>query len=167
MKKYLTEGHFGLLLGIVAFIYFLSHGLTREKIESEADLMEVQGSFIRYSFKDNTSYRRSTHEYYIWIEGYRNAFQIKADYLAIFKYPKFITTVRRGDNVQFTIPRFLADKLNSDENVFVTSIKVKRSIYLNMNETLKVEKGILASYGEFFLAGMFLVVGLVVYIRKR
>jgi hypothetical protein len=167
MKKYLTEGHFGLLFGVTAFIYFLYTGLTREKIKSEDDLTEVHGKFLNYSFKDNTGRRRQGHEYYIWIDSYQNAFQIKADYLGIFKGVEFITTVRRGDDIQFTIPKFQTNKLNSDENVFVTSIKVKRTTYLSKDKTLEIEKGVASSYADFFLAGGFLVVGLVVYIRKR
>ena len=167
MKKYLTEEHFALAFGIIAFIYFLYNGLTREKIESKDDLTEIQGKFLDYSFKDNTGRKRQGHEYYIWIDTYKNAFQIKADYLGIFRGSEFITTVRRGDDIKFTIPKFLTEKLNSDENVFVTSIKVKRSTYLNEEKTLEIEKGIASSYAEFFLAGGFLIVGLVVYFRKR
>lgn len=167
MKKYLTEGHFGLLFGVIAFIYFLYTGLTKEKIDSENDLTEVRGKFSNYSFKDNTGHKRQGHQYYIWIDRYQNAFQIKANYLSVFKGVEFITTVRPGDDIQFTIPKFQANKLNSDENVFVTSIKVKRAIYLSKDKTLEIEKGIASSYDDFFLAGLFLTVGLVVYIRKR
>ena len=167
MKKYLTERHFGLAFGVMAFIYFLYTGLTRDKIQSKEDLTEVQGKFLNYSFKDNTGYKRQGHEYYIWIDTFKNAFQIKADYLGIFKGIDFISNVRRGDNVEFTIPKFQTDKLKTDENVFVTSIKVKRSTYLSKDETLEIEKGIASSYTDFFLAGGFLVVGLVVYFRKR
>jgi len=167
MKKYLTEGHFGLLFGVIAFIYFLYAGLTREKIESVDDLIEVQGNFLNYSFKDNTGHKRQGHQYYIWIDSYKNAFQIPADYLGVFKGIEFTTTVRRGDNVQFTIPKFHTNRLNSDENVFVTSIKVKRSTYLSKDKTLEIEKRNNASYTDFFLAGLFLIVGLVVYVRKR
>lgn len=167
MKKYLTEGHFGLLFGVTAFIYFLYNGLTREKIESENDLTEVHGKFLNYSFKDNMGYRRKGYEYYIWIDSYQNAFQIKADYLGIFKGVEFINNIRRGDNIQFTIPKFQTNKLNSDENVFVTSIRVKRRTYLSKDKTLAIEKGVLFRYADFFLATGFLIVGLVVYIRKR
>lgn len=167
MKNYLNEGFFGLLFGIVAFVYFSYQGLAREKIESEEDLVLVHGSFMNYSFKDNTGYRRQGHQYYIWIDSYRNAFQIKADYLGIFKGVEFMTTVRQGDIIQFTIPKFQTIKLNSDKNVFVTSIKVKRSTYLSKSETLEIERGLATSYADFFLAGGFLIVGLVVYLRKR
>jgi len=167
MNKYLNEGYFGLLCGIVALIYFSYQGLAREKIKSKDDLTDVQGNFLNYSFRDNTGYKSQGHQYYIWIDGYQNPFQIKADYLGIFKGIEFITTVRRGDNVQFTIPKFQANKLNSDEHVFVTSIKVKRSTYLSMDKTLEIEKAIAASYADFFLAGGFFIVGLVVYIRNR
>jgi hypothetical protein len=167
MKRYLTEGYFGLLFGVIAFVYFLYTELTRVKIESEGDLTEVHGKFLNYSFKDNTGYKRQGHEYYIWIDSYQNAFQIKADYLGIFKGAEFITTVRPKDKIQFTIPKFQTNKLNTDENVLVTSIKVNRSTYLSKDKTLEIEKRIASSYTDFVLAGLFLIVGLVVYIRKR
>jgi hypothetical protein len=167
MKKYLTEGHFGILFGIIAFIYFFYTGLTRERINSEGDLMEVEGIFVNNSFKDNTGHRRNGHEYYIWIDNYQNPFQIKADYLNVFKGVEFISTVRPGDQIQFTIPKFMESKLNSDYNVFVTSIKVKRRTYLSKERTLEIEKSIMSLYADFFLAGFFLIVGLIVYIRKR
>jgi hypothetical protein len=167
MKKYLHEKYFGLLMGVIAFIYFSYQGLTREKIESENDLTEVTGKLLRYSFKDNTGHKRQGHQYYIWIDGYQNAFQVKADYLGVFKGMEFMTTVRPGDNIIFTIPKYQVKKLNSDDNVIVTSIRVRRTTYLRKDNVLEIENGISTSYAEFLLAGFFLIIGLIVYIRRR
>jgi hypothetical protein len=167
MKKHFSEKHFGLLFGIIAFMYFSYQGLTREKIESKDDLTEVQGKFLNYSFKDDVGYKRQGHQYYIWIDNYRNPFQVKADYLGIFKGAEFLKTVKQGDNIKFTIPKFQINKLNTNKSVFVTSVTVKRSTYLSKEETFEIEKGVATLYGDFLLAFGFLLVGLVVYFIKR
>ncbi|MBL4578514.1 MAG: hypothetical protein JKX74_08580 [Flavobacteriales bacterium] len=124
MKKYLNVGHLGLLLGIVAFGYFLFIGLTREKINSENDLIEIKGNYIKHSFEDNVGYRNQGHQYYIWTDSYSNAFQIKADYLGIFKKQDFLSRVGYAEKASFTIPKYQINKLNTTDNVFVTSIRI-------------------------------------------
>jgi len=167
MKKYLNEGHFGLVLGTTAFIYFLYTGLTRDKITSDNDLVEVKGKYLRHSFKDVIEYKNSSHQYYIWTEEYSNAFQVKADYLGIFNGRDFITKIKRGDEVIFTIPKRLINKLNSADNVFVTSIQINRRTYLNKNETLDIERHLATSNADYYIGTMYLVVGLFVYFRRR
>jgi hypothetical protein len=39
--------------------------------------------------------------------------------------------------------------------------------YLSRDKALEIEKGVASSYADFFLAGGFLIVGLVVYNRRR
>jgi len=167
MRKYLHEKYLRLLFGIAALAYFSYQGLTREKIESEGDLTEVQGKFLKYSFQDHTGYKRQGHQYYIWIDAYPNTFQIKADYLGIFRVVEFVTTVRPGNTVNFTIPKYQVKELNTNKNLFVTSIKVKQTTYLTKNEVLEIEKGIATSYADFYLAGLFSIAGLVMYLRNR
>ncbi len=167
MNKYLSEKYFALVMGITAFLYYSYAGLTRERIESEDDLTEIQGKFVKYSFKDRTGYKRIGHQYYIWIEGYINAFQVKADYLRIFKARAFASQVAQGDILRFTIPKTHLDRLDTDNNVFVTSIGKRRIVYLDQDEVIKIENELASSYGDFILAGGFLIVGLVVFMRKR
>ncbi len=40
-----------------------------------------------------------THQYYIWTENQESAFQVKADYLRIFKRTDFITRITLGDTL--------------------------------------------------------------------
>lgn len=165
IKKYLNNRYFALFLGITAFIYFFYSGLTRGRIESENDLREIHGRFSRYSFKDNTGFKKEGHEYYIWIDGYSNRFQIKADYLGVFKSGAFVLNVTPGDEIELTIPKSQATKLNTNKSVLVTSISTRRTTYLNKKEALRIERDIADSNADFLLAGGFLIVGLLAYIR--
>ncbi len=163
MKRYFKDKHIRLYLCLIASLYFLYSGITREKILLHSDLITVKGNYITHSFKDETGYRRNGHEYYIWIKQSTNPFQIKADYLDIFNDAAFISTVRVDDKIEFTIPKRLENKLGSNENIFVTSIEVNGTKYLSQNETISREKRINDSNTEYLLAGMFLIPGLLAY----
>lgn len=167
MKKCFNEGNFGLLFGVTAFIYFLFSGLTKDRIASTNDLVEIKATYLRHSFKDNIEFKNTTHEYYIWTKDYSNAFQIKADYLSIFDARGFLTRVRPGDKVIFTIPRILSGKLNSDENIFVTSIEARGRTYLDKTKALETERDLLTSNAEYFIGTGYLIVGLIVFFRRR
>ena len=123
MKRFVNEGHLGLLFGMTACIYFLFTGLTKEKITSANDLIEIRGKYLKHSFKDNKGFKNFTHQYYIWLENNSNTFQVKAGYLGIFDAREFLRNVNQGDDLTFTIPKRLIEKLNSTGNVFLTSIE--------------------------------------------
>jgi len=167
MKKYLNEGHLGLFFGLTAFVYFLFTGLTREKITSDNDLVEIRGKYLRHSFKDNTGFKNFTHQYYIWIENYSKAFQVKAGYLGIFNTQEFLRNVSQGDDLTFSIPKRLIEKLNSADNVFLTSIEGGGRTYLDKNKVLEIEKDLATSNSDYFFGMGFLIAGLIVYLRLR
>lgn len=167
MKKYLTEAYLVLLLCICMSMYFLYTGLTKEKITSDKDLSEIKGTYSRHSFKDNTGFKNFTHQYYIWTAEYPSAFQIKADYLSLFDSIKFSLDLKPGDSITFTIPTKLKTKLNSTDNIFVTSIKANKTVYLDQNETLKKEKRAADSNFDYVLAIIVLVVGIFTYFKRR
>jgi|SRR5688572_4413556 len=158
MKKYIQDKYLGLFFCIGFSIYFTYDFITKEKIESEKDLVEVQGKLADYSFRDGTGRKSVGHEYYISLDSYSNQFQIKADYLDKFKAFDFVTLVRPGDNVTFTIPKSQVEKLNVG-NVFVTSIRVERRTYLDKRDVLENEKSMALLYG----AGAFLILGFIIF----
>ena len=167
MKRYLNEGCVGLVFGIAAFCYFVFTGLTREKITSDKDLIEIEGHYTTHSFKDNKGFQNFTHQYYIWTDNYKNAFQVKADYLRIFNRKAFLTKVNQGDKVKFTIPKKLIGSLNTEKDIIVTSIVVEGSTYLDLDETLEMERNLTTSKSDYFIGTGFLIAGLFVYLRKR
>jgi hypothetical protein len=148
--------------------FWLSYtGLTRDKINTDNDLTEIKGTYLRYSFKDNTGFRNFTHQYYIWTKEYSNAFQIKADYLRIFDRQEFTTNIRLGDSLNLTIPKRLYETLNSGNKVLVTSIEKQGKIYLNKNEVLEIENDLATSKSDYYLGTMYFVAGLFLYFKRR
>jgi len=167
MKKYFNIGNLGLFFVFGPFTYLLFTGLTREKLASNKDLIEIKGTYLRHSFKDKTSYKNLSHEYYFWIKNYENTFQIKADYLRVFNKQDFLTNVKNGDYLILTIPKRLKEKLNSEDIIFVTSIEINRLAYLDKNKVLEIEKTLAESHDDYFLAIIYLIVGLFIYFRNR
>lgn len=167
MKKYLNEAFLGLLIGVGACIYFLYNGLTKVNVTSPNDLTEIKGTYLRHSFKDNTGFKNVTHQYYIWTSNYSNAFQVKADYLRFFDAEQFATNIKLGDSIVFTIPTNLKTKLNSEENVFVTSILANSVNLLDKNKVLEFEKHLADKNMDYVFAFGFLAAGLWVYFSRR
>ncbi|GAA4425328.1 hypothetical protein GCM10023188_06160 [Pontibacter saemangeumensis] len=167
MKRFLNEGHLALLFGLTAFTYFLYIGLTKESITSPKDLVEIEGTYEKHSFKDNTGFKNFTHEYYIWTDNHRNTFQVKADYLHIFNRKDFLSNVNQGDKIKFTIPSKSVKSLDSEKNIHVTSVEVEGKTYLDKNRVLEIEKKIASSNEDYFIGAGFLIIGLFGYLRKR
>jgi len=167
MKKYLNYAHFGLLVGICAFVYFIYNGLTTVKLTSPNDLTEIKGTYIKHSFKENIGLINSTHQYYIWTTNYSNTFQVKADYLRFFNREQFARNIKLGDSIVFTIPSYLKTKLNSEENVFVTSILANSVTHLDKTKVLDFEKHLADTNMDYVFAFGYLAAGLWVYFSKR
>lgn len=167
MEKYLNEGVLGLIIAVVAFPYFIYTGLTREKITSDQDLVEIRAPYLRHSFMDNEGFKNFTHQYYIWTENQKLAFQVKADYLGIFNKTDFAKTIVQGDTLIFTVPKGQLKKSDADDHYFVTSIESDGTIYLDKDEVLKIERKSASSNADYYIGTMYLVVGLFVYFRWR
>ena len=94
-------------------------------------------------------------------------FQLKADYFGIFNALDFLRNVNQGDDLTFTIPKRLIDKLNSADNVFLTLIEGGGRTYLDKNKVLEIEKDLAKSNSDYFFGVGFLIAGLIVYMRMR
>lgn len=163
MAKYSQDRYFGLIFCVAFSFYFTYEFFTKDKVESEKDLMEIEGQLADYSFRDGTGHRRMGHEYYILLSNYSNVFQIKADYLNDFKALDFISMVNKGNKVTLTIPKSQEKYLNTKDNVFVTSIKVKRKTYLDKNKVIDSEQSYTLLYG----AAGFLILGFIIFKFRR
>ena len=167
MKKYLNEAYFGLLVGICAFVYFLFTGLTKEKLSSTNDLTVIKGTYLKHSFIDNTGVKNFTHQYYIWTENYANAFQVSASYLDMFAAKDFDLNIKHRDSITLTIPTRLTAKLNSKDNIPVTSIEANGITFLDKDKVIEYEKHLVEKNMEYVFAFGFLAAGLWVYFSRR
>lgn len=167
MQKYFNEGNIILTLGILSFCYFVYQGVNRDFLKSEQDLINVEGRYTHHTFLDNTGFKNMGREYYIWIEGYSNRFQIPANYLGVFQKALFEQKVNKGDKILISYARTQIDRINSNEDIFLTSLRINGFTYLNKNEVLKIEDKLSKSNSDFYIGLMYLVAGLIVFIRYR
>ena len=167
MQKYFNEGNIIFSLGIFAFCYFVYQGVNRDSLKSEKDLISVEGRYTHHKFLDNTGFKNMGHEYYIWIEGYSNRFQVPANYLGVFQKELFEQKVKKGDNISISYAKTQNDRINSNEDVFLTSVSVNGFTYLDKNEILVIEDKLSKSNSDYYIGLMYLVAGLIVFIRHR
>ncbi len=167
MQKHLNEGNIILTLGILAFCYFMYQGINRDFINSKKSLTSVEGKYIRHTFLDNAGLKNMGHEYYIWIEEYSNKFQIPANYLGAFQKTLFEQQVRKGDKISISYAKTQNDKINSNGDVFLTSVRVNGFTYLNKNDILKIEAKLSKSNSDYYIGLMYLATSLVVFVRHK
>lgn len=131
------------------------------------DFVEIRTPYLRHSFVDNEGFKNMTHQYYIWTENKKLSFQIKANYLSIFKKEEFTKTLVQGDTIAFTVPKGQLEKSETDEHYLVTSIESKGAVYLDKAEVLKIEGRLATSYADYYIGIMFLIGGLFAYFKRR
>ena len=165
--RYIDKGYIPLIMGVAISLFFLYDGLTKEKITSSKDLFEIEGNYSKHSFKDNKGFRNFTHQYYIWTDNYKNAFQIPADYLRLFNKKEFASKVKQGAKLKLTIPTRLVKSLNSEKNIIITSLVIEGSTYLNVNEILKIEKKSATSNTEYYFGIASMIAGILGYLREK
>ena len=167
VEKYAVDKWIRPFFCSLGFIYFAYQGFTKERIISPDDLMQVHGKFMDYTYNEVAGSRATVYQFVIWIDSYKGPFHITANHFEKFNYVDFVTTVRRGDSIHFSIPKHLSKNLNAGERVFVTSVKANQTSYLHMVDVLEIENSLMSLYSDFFISAIFLVVGLVVIIKSR
>jgi hypothetical protein len=149
---------------VLAALFFFYHQLSRDTIKTDADLLKIDGIVMNYSFADKQNGRGILHQYYIWLDGYTNAFQIPADFLSHFEKNEFEAHVKKGDSLSVTIPRQKMAELNtSTDNIYLMSIDEGTYNYLDKAKTMKIENSGFDIYAGIF----FLVIGVGFYLFKR
>ena len=161
--KFLHPKYWSIILGIGAFIYFIHDGIAKETTISKAELTTISGCLKDYKFINNSGSKGQGRDYSIWLDNYKNPFQISADFLKVFQRENFLLNTNMGDSVIVTFPKKQIDRLNSAECVTLMSIQSKGKVYLSENDTLEIEKHNGDSKGEFLLAFTILIAGLAKY----
>jgi hypothetical protein len=159
MLKYLQPKYL-LLYSLCFFSISLAHlYLTKDKIGPATELIEIKGTLSSYSFEDGTGRSGRGREYYIALDEYSNWFQISAEYVRHFRSTVFRANTREGDKVVLTILPSEAKKLNSDEKVFVYSIKANKTTFLSLNDVIKMEEDPL----ELYIALIIFILGFIIF----
>ena len=87
--------------------------------------------------------------------------------MRFFNGEQFASNIKLGDSIVFTIPTYLKTKLNSEENVFVTSILANSVTHLDKTKVLDFEKHLADTNMDYVFAFGYLAAGIWVYLSKR
>jgi len=149
---------------IAVGIFFLYHQTTRPTLSSKDDILNIAGSVTNYSFKiGGPSARATSKQYYIWLDNYPCTVQIKADFLPFFRQTLFENEIRKGKELQLTIPKEFESQLyNREKNIFILSANHNSTNYLSVNDTIPKENDNFDIYAGL----LFISVGIVYYILK-
>ena len=109
--------------------------LSRDRVNSNADLRLVTGRLANYSFLEGF---RGSHKYYLYLEGYSPRFQIRADDLDLFSKYGFTRSVKNGDEITLGISNESFKKnLYSSDRVHLFSIQKGPEIFLRSDGAIQ------------------------------
>lgn len=135
-------------IGLLLLILYLS----KPTAKSEDDLLQIKGRLADYSFKEKQGGRGTLYLYYIWLENYSNAFQIKAGFVDYFRRFTFENKISPKEMLYFTIPKDRRNRLNNSKSeIFVMSIDSDQENFLDKKTTLRSEKYDYDLYGAISL----------------
>lgn len=113
---------------IAVGLFFIGDYLFKDKINSIADLQEVNGTVQDYSFVENRGFRSHTYNYYIFLNEYPNRFQIVADFIPDFNKANFEYSVRKGDFLKILIAK---NENGQNQDIRLFGIKNRTTEFLS------------------------------------
>ena len=152
-------------IAVVSFgMFFFYHEFERPKLNTSNDILQLEGKVINYSFKLKPSFKSTLKQYYIWLENYPCAFQIKVDFLSYFYQTEFENKVKIGDKITLSIPKkFQSQIWDRNKNVFILSASKNSTTFLSLEQTIPEENSNFDIYAGLF----FVTVGIGYYILKK
>jgi hypothetical protein len=145
-------------------MFFFYHEFERPKLKTSIDILQLEGKVTNYSFTIKSGFKSTLKQYYIWLENYPCAFQIKADFLPYFYQTKFENDVNIGDKIKLSIPKEFENQIwNKNNNVFIFSASKNSTTFLNLEQTIPKENDNFDIYAGLF----FITVGIGYYILKK
>ena len=152
-KKQLVLGIFCLIIGFALLISII----TRDKIYSKNDLVEINTRLNNYSFSEYGGYLSHIYSYHLALEKYTNDFIILTDYVRCFNKPLFEQSLRLGDSIIVEIYSKDFKNLSHQKKVRIYGLSDKNRTYMNFNDTMKA----LNSPAPNFFAAAFLIAGII------
>jgi hypothetical protein len=155
-NKKLGVAIFFLTIGFTFLIIFI----TKDKVYSKSDLIEISASLRNYSFTEFEGYRNHTYSYYLYLDGYRNTFQIIADFVDYFDNSKFEQIMKPGDLTNVEITRKDFEKLRNQKKIKVFGLSAKNEIFLSPKDSIRQYNSQLL----LFVFTAFIIVGFITFI---
>ncbi len=151
-----------IILVIIGLI-FLGHYLLKDKVNSKSDLFDITTKLRDFSFDEYNGNRNHTYSYYLYLDGYRNNFQIIADFVDYFNKDYFERTIKVGDSIRIFISRNDFANIQNNDKIKVFGIYSKNSVYLHCDNSIDQYNSRLTLYGGL----IFVVVGLILFYTNK
>ena len=125
----------GLLL-ILSGLFFIIIFLLKDKVKTQSDLVEFDAVIKDFSFSEYKGLRNHTYKYFLYLKGYRNQFQIIADFMDYFRKDYFEQTLSSGDKIRIEISRQDFNKIHVKQKIKLFGISDDKAIYMNSIGTI-------------------------------
>ena len=150
-------------LWIILGIFLLGFFLTRDKVESKSDLIEVNGTLQDYSFTKRYENKHNSYYYYIYLREYNTAFKIIADFVDDFKIYTFKRNLKPGDRIKIAITRTDFNQINNQETIKLFGISDNENTYLDYNDAIEEYNSNVLVYFSI----LFILMGIVTFYKQR
>lgn len=122
---------------IIAGLIFVVFYISKDKVNSLTDLIDVQGVVNNYSFEEYHGSRSHTYSYYIYLNEYQNNFQICAEFVDRFSRSSFEGNVKIGDTLKIKIAKTDSKELGHQSKIIIFGIENANGVYMNADQTIK------------------------------
>jgi len=154
---------FGAIFCVIIGFVFLGFFLTKDKVDSKSDLVEINGTLQNFSFTEHNGYKSHTYSYFIYLREYNSKFQIIADFIDYFNKDYFERALKPGDRIRIAISHRDYNEINIQEKINLFGISDNRNTYLDYNDTIQQYNSKLLIYGGL----IFILVGLIIFYYNR
>ena len=161
LNKKLGSVIFCLAVGFIFLIFYMA----KEKVYSKLDLFDISASLTDYSFIEQNDFTGQSYNYYLYLDGHTNSFQIIADFAKYYDRPSFENKMKEGDVVTLEITRKDFKNLSNQKRVKVFGISGKNVIYMDPKDTIQQFNSQLPLFGmvTFIIIGF---ITLVIYLDE-
>jgi hypothetical protein len=161
LNKKLGSAIFCLAVGFAFLIFYMA----KQKVYSKLDLFDISASLTDYSFIEHNDFTGQSYNYYLYLDGHTNTFQIIADFIKYFDRSSFENNMKVGDVVTLEITTKDFKNLNNQKRIKVFGISGKNDIFLDPKDTIQQFNSQLPLFGmvAFIIIGF---ITLVIYLDE-
>ena len=146
-------------LSFLIGFFFLYQVISREKIYSKHDLVEIKTCLKDYSLTEIKKFLKSdVYYYYVYVDKYNNTFEIPDNFVRHFDRNNFENFAKRGDSIKIEISRKSFEELNSRKFIELYGISNSERTFLKDKDSIEQHNG----PGKNFAAAFFFIVGIII-----
>jgi hypothetical protein len=154
----------GPTFAMVCGLVLVGHYFLEDKVKLKSDLIEISSSLKDFSFSEYKGIKNHLFSYYLYLNSYKNNFQLVADFVNYFDKNKFEKTVMIGDTLKIEISRKKFSKINQNTKIEIFGIYKNNITYLDCEDTIHQYNS--RSDFEFYFGIIVTLIGMIALINK-